>query len=276
MAVRLLDLVMGAVGELRTHPVSKWVRAMTPAGTVVDSRAAVLVWEPRRVVPSYAVPVADVSAELVPWTGGAGQEQAVRVAAGGPPVLDPRTPFTVHTTPGTALTVRTADGDLDGAVFAPDDPDLAGYVVLDWDAFPQWYEEDEPVVGHPHDPFDRIDCLRSTRHVVVALEGVVLAETRRPTLLFETPLPTRYYLPGEDVRRELLTRSGTRTVCAYKGTASYWSLLLHDRVVPDAVWSYERPLHDAAPVAGLLCFFTERFDVTVDGVAVPRPVTPWS
>jgi uncharacterized protein (DUF427 family) len=174
------------------------------------------------------------------------------------------------------LTLRTSAGDLPGAAFAPDDPDLAGHVVLDWDAFPQWYEEDEPVVAHPHDPFDRIDCLRSSRHVVVAAEGVVLAESRRATLLFETPLPTRFYLPREDVRLDLLEPSDRRTSCAYKGHASYWSARVGDRTVPDIAWTYDDPLHDALLVRGMVAFFTERLDLELDGAAVERPVTPWS
>jgi uncharacterized protein (DUF427 family) len=104
----------------------------------------------------------------------------------------------------------------------------------------------------------------------------VLAQTSRATLLFETPLPVRYYIPREDVRMELLTRSELETVCAYKGVASYWSAQVGDRLVADVAWSYERPLHDAQPVAGNIAFFTEHLDLEVDGVRLDRPLTPWS
>ncbi len=214
-------------------------------------------------------------ADLLPAPPSEDQERAVRIGSDGPPVLDPGTSFGVHTSPGVPLTVRTVDGDLVGAAFAPDDPDLADHVLLDWDTF-DWREEDEPVLGHPHDPFDRIDCLRSSRHVVLSLHGEVLAESRRPTMLYETPLPARYYLPREDVRMELLEPSATRSVCAYKGHATYWSARVGGELVPDLAWTYESPLHDARPVAGLVSFFTERLDLRVDGVDLERPVTPWS
>jgi uncharacterized protein (DUF427 family) len=191
-------------------------------------------------------------------------------------LLDPSTPFLAHSTPGRPLTVRLPEGELPGAAFAADDPDLAGYVVLDWSSFTEWREEEESVAGHPRDPFDRIDCLRSSRRVVISRDGVTLAESSRPTLLFETPLPTRYYLPREDVAMELLRPTEFRSVCAYKGRARYWSAEVGGRLVKNVAWSYEDPRHDALPVRDMVAFFTERLDLTLDGVALERPLTPWS
>jgi uncharacterized protein (DUF427 family) len=88
-------------------------------------------------------------------------------------------------------------------------------------------------------------------------------------------LPTRYYLPREDIVAEL-TPSGTRTYCAYKGQASYWSATMGGRVLPDIAWTYEEPLHDAAQVRSLIAFFGERIDVVLDGERLRRPATPWS
>ncbi len=163
-----------------------------------------------------------------------------------------------------------------GAAFAPDDPALQGHVVLDWNAFDLWREEDEVVMGHPHDPFERIDVLRSSRPVVVSSEGVVLADSARPTLLFETPLPTRYYLPREDINWDLLTPSESHTICAYKGVASYWTARLEGGDLPDIAWTYEEPLHDALKVQRMVAFFTERLELVFDGIPIERPVTPWS
>jgi uncharacterized protein (DUF427 family) len=109
----------------------------------------------------------------------------------------------------------------------------------------------------------------------VELDGQVLAQSPRPTLLFETMLPARYYLPREDIRAAL-TPSGTRTYCAYKGQASYWSATVGDRVIPDIAWTYQQPRHDAARVRDLIAFFSERLDVIVDGERLERPITPWS
>jgi uncharacterized protein (DUF427 family) len=89
-------------------------------------------------------------------------------------------------------------------------------------------------------------------------------------------LPSRYYLPREDIRWDLLTPSESRSVCAYKGVASYWTARLPGRDLPDIAWTYEEPLHDALNVAGMVAFFTERLDLVVDGAPVERQVTPWS
>jgi uncharacterized protein (DUF427 family) len=275
MAVAMSDLIGGALGELRVHPVDKWVRAYVGQHAVVSSIRPRLVWEPRRIVPSYAVPRVDVDATLVPDTSPAAQEQPVRIGSGGPPLLDPSTPFSAHSCPGDRLTLRSDGTELVGAAFAPRDDSLAGYVVLDWSAFDAWREEDEVVMGHPRDPFHRIDCLRTSRHVVIAAGAQVLADTRSATVLVESMLPPRYYLPREDVRMDALEPSRHRSVCAYKGEASYWSST-GEHAVPDVAWTYERPLQDAVPVRDLVCFFTERVDLVVDGVEVARPVTPWS
>jgi uncharacterized protein (DUF427 family) len=276
VAVKMSELWASALPETRVHPSPKRIRAAVGDRVVVDSRRAVLVWEPRRVVASYAVPVGDVAAELVAYDGAAVDEHPVNLGLVDSPVLDPSTPFLAHSTTGRALTLRLPDGELPGAAFAPDDPGLADHVVLDWSAFTRWLEEDEEVTGHPRDPFDRIDCLRSSRHVVVALEGVTLADSRRPTLLLETPLPTRYYLPREDVAMELLRPSDRRSTCAYKGDARYWSVEVGGRLVRDVAWSYEQPRHDALPVKDMVAFFTERLDLVLDGDPQDRPLTPWS
>jgi uncharacterized protein (DUF427 family) len=275
MATVMGEVLWHVIGDLRVHPIGKWIRATVGDRTVVDTRRAQLVWEPRRVVGSYAVPEEDIAAELVPSAGPGADEQPVSLE-GGPPVLDPRSPFAAHTTAGTALTIRTPDADLPGAAFRPDDPDLAGRVILDWVAFTQWFEEEEPVTAHPRDPFHRIDCLRSSRRVQIGIEGVTLADSTRATMLFETSLPPRFYLPREDVAPELLDPTATHTFCAYKGEASYWSARFGATLLPDIAWSYPDPLNDAVPVRDLISFFTERLDLTLDGEPQPRPHTPWS
>ena len=95
-------------------------------------------------------------------------------------------------------------------------------------------------VGHPRDPFHRIDVVPSSRHVRLELDGQVLAESSRPALLFETMLPARYYLPREDVQAELVP-SATRTFCAYKGQASYWTAASGGGGLADIAWTSPRP-----------------------------------
>jgi uncharacterized protein (DUF427 family) len=113
-------------------------------------------------------------------------------------------------------------------------------------------------------------------HVEVSVDGVKVAESDRPVLLEETGLPTRYYLPREHVRADLLRPTNSETVCPFKGQASYWSVELDDEVHDDLVWSYESPIPQAEGVAGLFCFYNERVDLVVDGEALTRPETPYS
>jgi len=281
MSSQVRELMASGFGELRHEPTAKRIQAVLGGATVVDSTRAVLVWEPRRIVPSYAVPVQDVRGDLVPAgavPAGAGPGDDVGVALADVTalrVLDPRVPFAVHSTAGEAVDLRAAGQVRPGAGFRPADPDLAGLVILDFGAFDAWYEEDEQNVAHPRDPFHRIDVLPSSRQVRLELDGQVLAVSSRPVLLFETMLPTRYYLPRADVTAGLVP-SSTKTWCAYKGQASYFSVSVGGRLVPDLAWSYPDPQHDAARVRDLIAFFDERIDVVLDGERRARPVTPWS
>jgi uncharacterized protein (DUF427 family) len=274
MGVRMMDLLTGSLDTLRYQPTAKRIRACVGGTPVADTCEALLVWEPRRVVPTYAVPIASLTGQLVPAGAESGADEDLGVhlpAISSRPILDPSVPFGAHSCSGTAFDVIAGDETGAAAAFRPDDPDLADHVVLEFAAF-EWREEDEPVVSHPHDPFSRIDVLRSTRRVSIELDGRVLAESSRPMLLFETPLPVRFYLPREDVSARLVP-SDTATYCAYKGRASYYSLPDGPR---DVAWAYHEPLHDAEPVRDRICFFDERVEVIVDGEHRDRPITPWS
>jgi uncharacterized protein (DUF427 family) len=129
-----------------------------------------------------------------------------------------------------------------------------------------WFEEDEEVFVHARDPYTRVDILASSRHIRVEVDGTTLAETVKPTLLFETGHPVRYYLPKTDVRMDLLTPSDRVTRCPYKGQAEYWSLRDADR--PDVAWSYRMPLPESQKIAGLICFYPDKVDIYVDGALV--------
>jgi len=110
------------------------------------------------------------------------------------------------------------------------------------------------------------------QHVEVTLNGEKLAESDRPVLLDETGLPTRYYLPREDVHTELLRPTSSETTCPFKGQASYWSVQVGQEVYDDLVWSYETPIPQAEGIAGLMCFYTERVNLTIDGERQPAQV----
>ena len=250
-------------------------RAIVGGEVVVDSTRAWVVWEPRRVVPSYAVPLGDIGGSLVETQVSPAEEHRVQVGDG-PPVLDPSTGFALHTTSGRAFDIAADGATLSGAAFAPTDPAFDGRAIVDFQAFDEWREEDQLLVGHARDPFKTVDTRRSSRRVVVEIAGMTVAESTRSTMLFETYLPTRYYLPRGDVRMDLLQPSQTTSVCAYKGLAAYWSATIDGTVVRDVAWSYSDPHNYAVPVKDMLTFFNERVDISVDGERVERPRTPWS
>ena len=270
MSVRVRDLLMAELGALRFEPTQKRIRATLEGRTVIDSTRALLVWEPKRVVPTYAVPIADIDGELDAAPDGIAAIGAPEL--GGRAVLDPSIPFSVHTVDGEPMSVRARGGGVAAAAFVPSDPLLEDVVLLDFAAFDAWYEEDERNVAHPRDPFHRIDIVHSSRAVRIELDGTVLAESGRACLLFEPPLPVRYYVLAEDVRTELLDPSETRSACAYKGEASYLAL----PGAGDVAWTYRAPLREAEEVRDRIAFFNEHVDIVVDGERLERPVTPWS
>lgn len=150
---------------------------------------------------------------------------------------------------------------------------LRGQIALYWASMDAWFDEDEEVVGHLRDPYHRVDVRSTSRHVRVMAGDELVAESRRAVVLSETGLPNRFYLPADDVRRDLLELSSTHTVCPYKGTASYHSLLTPaastSGLITDAAWSYPEPLDGVRAIRGHLCFAKERVETWVDGVRVP-------
>jgi len=166
----------------------------------------------------------------------------------------------------------------DAAWQYPDSPmeELRGLIRFDWESLDHWFEEDEEVYVHPRSPYARIDILPSSRHVRVVINGETVAETHRPSLLFETTLPTRYYLPLTDVRMDLLRPSSRTSRCPYKGTAEYWSIEAGGELIEDALWFYKAPLPESQKVAGLVSFYNEWVDIYVDGVLQERPKSPFS
>jgi uncharacterized protein (DUF427 family) len=244
-----------ARGRVRIETGAKRIRAYLGGEVVADTTTPLLVWE-RPYYPTYYFPRTDVAAELIPAPDGApvrsrsrGDGRRLSVRAGG----------------------RIAEG---AAVHHEHSPvaELRDAIRLEWDAMDAWFEEDEEVFTHARDPYTRVDILSSSRRVRVEVDGVAIADSTSPRLLFETGLPVRYYLPKPHVRMDLLTPSGRETHCPYKGRAEYWSVragAIHE----DLAWSYATPLPESQKIAGLVCFYNERIDIRVDGVLQERPST---
>ncbi|MFJ5260018.1 DUF427 domain-containing protein [Streptomyces sp. NPDC088387] len=243
------------------EPSERRVRGVKGETTVVDSRHPVLVWEPQLPVPQYAFPREEVRTDLL--------RPARNPAVG------------THTGTRIFYDLHAEGAVVENAAWTFPAADLAGHIAFAWFLRPDsgldhWYEEEEEVFVHPRDPHKRVDALLSGRQVLVEIAGTTVAETVRPVLLFETSLPTRYYFPREDVRLDLFAPTDHGTACPYKGTAEYWSWHEEDGVPPNVLWSYPDPLPAVAAVKGLLAFYNEAVDITVDGERLERPHTPFS
>ena len=246
----------------RVEPTPRWIRVRAGGEWIADSREALLLsWHGPRTLPTYCLPAGSVRTDL----------------------LTPSAPDAAAPAGFMAPHDVRADGEpIPAAAFLLRDPPppfetAEAHWTFTWrDPRVEWYEEATQVHVHARDPRHRVDAIPSERHVRVELDGELLAESRRPLALFESGLPTRWYLPAEDVRRQLLEPSDTVTRCPYKGAARFFSVRLGDELHRDLAWSYPDPIPENPRIAGLIAFFNERVDLVVDGERLKRPFTPWS
>lgn len=242
-------------GRVRLEQGHKRVRTYLGGVLVADTITPTLVWEVPY-YPTYYVPRADVRVDLVE-TGEVEHS----------PSRGDATVYAVRAGGKEAKAFVRADSPIE---------ELRDLVKFDFAAMDAWFEEDEEIYTHPRDPYTRVDILASSRHVRVEIDGVTVAETTNARLLFETGLPTRYYLPKTAVRQDLLEPSETRSHCPYKGTASYYSATVDGVRHDDIAWYYDTPLPESQKVAGLVAFYDEKVDTFVDGVRQPRPKTKFA
>ena len=246
----------GPAHRLLLHPFPRRVRARFAGEVVLDSTRGALLHE-SNILPRLYVPLDDVRADLLERTDHA-----------------THCPFKGD---ASYWSVRVGDRVAENAVWSypepgEDAPPLEGYYAFYWDRMDEWYEEDELAIVHARDPYHRTDILDSSRHVRVSIDGELVAESTSTRVVYETGLPPRWYFPPDDVQRELLAGSDSRTGCAYKGFASYYSVAGEE----DVAWYYPEPTRDFERIAGLICFFNERVDLEVDGELQGRPTTQWS
>lgn len=242
----------GPEHRLFLDPFPRRVRAVLAGHTVLDTRHGRLLHE-TGLLPQLYVPRSDVRTELLapsrhtthcPYKGKA---RYWTLSAGG----------------------RTRT---DAAWEYADPIESAGWLrdqlAFYWNALDSWYDEDEVVEGHLRDPYCRVDVRPSSCDVRVRASDTLIAATKRPRVLSETGLPNRFYVPLEDVHRELLVPSTTHTVCPYKGRASYYDILVGARRIPDAAWYYPEPLDGVIGIRDHLCFLADGICTEVDGVRI--------
>jgi uncharacterized protein (DUF427 family) len=246
---------MESRGRVKVEPTARRIRVMVGGEFIADSIDVKMVWEKPN-YPTYYFPSADVRMDLLAATG-----QRDRSPSRGSCEI-----CTVKTDRGEAVAAAQVwtDAEIDA---------IRDHVSFSWAAMDHWFEEEEEVFVHARDPYTRIDILQSARHVVVTIGGVIVADTTQPRLLFETGLPTRYYIPKTDIAMELFSPTDTHTACPYKGTASYWSVAAGADTFPDIAWEYPAPLRESMEIAGYVAFYNHKVDITVDGEPERRPRT---
>ena len=247
-----------ARGRVRIEDGHKRVRVYLRGELIADTTRPKLVWE-KPYYPVYYFPQEDVRMELLQATD-----------------HEKRSPSR-----GTAgyFNVKGGDKLAENAAYSyTESPleDIVGMIAFHWGAMDAWFEENEEVFVHARDPYTRVDALPSSRHIEVKIGGVTVADSSRATLLFETGLPARYYLPLIDVRMDLLHPSDTLTECPYKGEANYFSVEVDGEVHEDIVWYYRYPVEESSRIAGLVSFYNEKVDIYVDGELEERPKTMFS
>ena len=240
------------------EPTPRRVRVRLGATVIADSKRAQLLiqYGPPPMLPTYYFPMVDVQASAL---------------------VDP-----IQSADGSiSWSVQGAGRRVEGGAWTHPRPErlltgIADMVSFTWNDRLEWLEEEEVLFAHARDPHKRVDVVPSSRHVRVSIGGVDVAESHRPVLLFETMLPTRFYLPAEDVRTESLVPSGTVTQCPYKGTATHWSVEVNGELHRNVAWAYPDPVPENPRIRDLICFYNEHVDLVVDGEAIARPTTPWS
>jgi len=236
-------------GGQRVIPVDKRIRVVAGGGLLADSSRTRLLLEAGK-PPVYYFPPAHID-----WS---------RLAVAG----EGRRDSTVGEISLWSLKGGTGRSPVAWSIVSPrgDTEPLKDYVGLDWGEADAWFEEEDEVFVHPRDPFTRVDVVQSSRHLKVILGGVVVAESRQPLMLFETGLPTRYYIPKLHSRMDLLRPGSRVTRCPYKGEAHYYSVEVDGRCWPDIGWYYSYPQTEVSAIATRLCFYQERVDaMLIDG-----------
>src|SRR3954454_19390210 len=237
------------------EPVPRRIRAMLAGRTVLDTTRALYLWE-WPPYPQYLIPADDVDPSALVETGETRRAKRGTVAKLG-------------------LRVGEVERRDAGRRYeASEIPELVGKIRFTWEALDAWFEEDEEVFVHPRNPFSRVDALRSSRTVRVELDGVVLASSSAPVIVFETGLPPRYYFDRTAVEWRWLRPSATQTACPYKGrTSDYWSIDVGGELHADLAWSYLFPTAALLPIAGLVAFYDEKVDTFIDDEHRERPKT---
>jgi uncharacterized protein (DUF427 family) len=139
--------------------------------------------------------------------------------------------------------------------------ELKARVAFAWPAMEAFYEEDERIVGHAADSYHRIDIRQASRSLVVRHRDRIIADTKRPVVLYESGFARRWYVARVDVDESALTPVEHQTFCPYKGLCSYYDI----GEAHLAGWSYREAYTEVGRISGLISFEPDMVSVQLDG-----------
>ncbi|HEX5463275.1 MAG TPA: DUF427 domain-containing protein [Burkholderiales bacterium] len=230
---------------LYVEPLRRRMRVRFGGTWIADSEHALLLFEPGRYPVAY-LPETDISPHILERTDHTTQH----------PDLGPTSWFAVrsgnHTAPRgawqhTGLPAHASE--------------LEARIAFAWRAMDAFYEEDEQIVGHAADSYHRIDIRRSSRNLVVRHHDRIIADTRRPFVLYESGFAPRWYVPRADIDESALIPAERQTFCPYKGICSYYDI--DDARL--AAWSYPDAYPEVGRISNLVSFEPDVVSIQLDG-----------
>jgi len=230
---------------LYIEPLRRRMRVRFGGAWIADSEDVLLLFEPGRYPVAY-FPEADVSPEVLERSEHTtkhpdlGHTSWYLVKAGGQRAL------------------RGAWQHVDLPAFASD---LGARIAFAWRAMDAFYEEEERILGHAADSYHRIDIRQTSRHLVVRDRDRVVADSKRPLVLYESGFAPRWYVPRDDIDESALTFVEHQTFCPYKGLCSYYDI----GDARFAGWSYREAYPEVGRISGLISFEPDVVSVFLDG-----------
>ena len=111
--------------------------------------------------------------------------------------------------------------------------------------------------------------VQTTDRILLEFNGTAIADTTRAIVVFESGIPPVYYIPPEDVAVEALAPNDRTSVCAWKGVARYYNLVVGNCISPAAAWCYPEPTEEASEIRHYIAFYPHRIDrCSVNGLVV--------
>jgi uncharacterized protein (DUF427 family) len=142
--------------------------------------------------------------------------------------------------------------------------ELQGRVAFAWRAMDAFHEEDERILGHAADSYHRIDIRQTSRRLVVHHGARIVADSKRPLVLYESGFAPRWYVPRADIDESALTAVDHQTFCPYKGLCSYYNI----GDARQAAWSYRQAYAEVSRISDFVSFEPDIVSVQIDGMQI--------